>query len=103
MAITIAVILVATIALAALEVWLFWRLGELDDGRRSQGRSATVVRAMTLSAAASAAPMARPASTERRMCMGNAASRVAFASEAGDSVQPDTRAPLSALDARSDA
>jgi hypothetical protein len=39
MLITIGVILVATIAVAALEIWLFWRLGEREDRRRSQGRS----------------------------------------------------------------
>ena len=41
MLITIGVILVATIAVAALEIWLFWRLGERGDRRRSQGRSAS--------------------------------------------------------------
>ncbi|MGN6871651.1 MAG: hypothetical protein ACTHMY_24915 [Solirubrobacteraceae bacterium] len=40
MLITIAAIVVATIALSALEVWLFWRLGERDDRRRSQSGSA---------------------------------------------------------------
>src|SRR5436305_2518597 len=40
MLITIGVILVATIAVAALEIWLFWRLGEREDRRRSQGRTA---------------------------------------------------------------
>ena len=41
MLITIGVILVTTIAVAALEIWLFWRLGEREDRRRSQGRSAS--------------------------------------------------------------
>jgi hypothetical protein len=39
MLITIAVILVATIAVAALEIWLFWGLGEHEERRRSQGHS----------------------------------------------------------------
>ncbi len=34
MLLTIALVLAATIALAALELWLFWRLGERDDRRR---------------------------------------------------------------------
>lgn len=34
MLLTIAVILVAMLAVAALEVWLFWRVGERDDRRR---------------------------------------------------------------------
>ena len=36
----IAVIVVAMIAIGALEIWLFWRLGGRDRRRRSQGRSA---------------------------------------------------------------
>lgn len=35
---TITLILVAMIALAALELWFFWWLGERDDARRSRGR-----------------------------------------------------------------
>ena len=34
MVLTIALILVAMIALAALELYLFWKLGERDDRRR---------------------------------------------------------------------
>jgi hypothetical protein len=34
---TIAVILVAMVAAATLEIWLFWRLGEREDRRRGQG------------------------------------------------------------------
>lgn len=40
MLITIGAILVAMVAVAALEIWLFWRLGEREDRRRSQGRTA---------------------------------------------------------------
>jgi hypothetical protein len=40
MLLTIGIILVAMIASGALEIWLFWRLGERDDRRRSQGRNA---------------------------------------------------------------
>ena len=39
MLITIGVILVAMIAISALEIWLFWRLGDRDR-RRSQRGSA---------------------------------------------------------------
>lgn len=35
---TITLILVAMIALAALELWFFWRLGERGDARRSRAR-----------------------------------------------------------------
>ncbi len=38
MLLTIAVILVAMLAVAALELWLFWRMGERDDRRRSRER-----------------------------------------------------------------
>jgi hypothetical protein len=40
MLITIGVILVAMIAVAALEIWLFWRLGEREDRRRARVHSA---------------------------------------------------------------
>lgn len=40
MLITVGVILVATVAVAALEIWLSWRLGEREDRRRSQSRTA---------------------------------------------------------------
>jgi hypothetical protein len=36
MLITIGVILVAVIASAALEIWLFWRLGELSSRRSTR-------------------------------------------------------------------
>jgi hypothetical protein len=35
---TITLILVAMIALVALEAWFFWRLGERDDAHRSRAR-----------------------------------------------------------------
>jgi hypothetical protein len=35
---TITLILVAMVALVALELWFFWRLGERDDARRSRAR-----------------------------------------------------------------
>lgn len=34
MLLTIALIIAATIALAALELWLFWRMGDRDARRR---------------------------------------------------------------------
>lgn len=34
MALTIALIVMATVMLAGLELWLFWRIGERDDRRR---------------------------------------------------------------------
>lgn len=34
MAITITLIIIATVALAAFELWLFWTLGEREDARR---------------------------------------------------------------------
>ncbi|MFL5862850.1 MAG: hypothetical protein ACJ780_19080 [Solirubrobacteraceae bacterium] len=37
---TIGAILVAMVAVAALEIWLFWRLGEREDRRRSHDRTA---------------------------------------------------------------
>ena len=37
MLITIGVILAAMVAVATVEIWLFWRLGEREDRRRSQG------------------------------------------------------------------
>jgi Flp pilus assembly protein TadB len=46
MLLTIALILAATIALAALELWLFWRLGERDDRRRIR-RAAAIARRRT--------------------------------------------------------
>jgi hypothetical protein len=39
MLVTIALILAAMIAVAALELWLFWRLGERDDRRRIRIRA----------------------------------------------------------------
>ena len=38
MALTIALILAAMIALSALELYLFWKLGERDDRRRRSPR-----------------------------------------------------------------
>ena len=35
---TITLILIAMLALAALELWFLWRLGERDDARRSRVR-----------------------------------------------------------------
>ena len=39
MLLTIALILLATIAVAALEVTLFWQMGERDDRRRARERA----------------------------------------------------------------
>lgn len=39
MLMTIALILAATIALAALEFWLFWRMGERDERRNIDMRA----------------------------------------------------------------
>lgn len=39
MLLTIALVLVAMIVLAAPELWLFWRLGERDERRRTRIRS----------------------------------------------------------------
>ena len=39
MLMTIAVIAVAMTAVAAIELWLFWRLGERDERRRSRRRA----------------------------------------------------------------
>jgi hypothetical protein len=39
MLLTITLILAAMIAVAALELWLFWRLGERDDRRRVRTRA----------------------------------------------------------------
>ena len=39
MLLTITLILLAAIAIAALEIRLFWRLGERDDRRRAHERS----------------------------------------------------------------
>jgi len=57
-AITIVLILVAMVALAALELWLFWWLGDrsAQPGRRDQHRS---------SAANGAARLPRPGSRRR--------------------------------------
>jgi hypothetical protein len=41
MLLTIGIILVATIAVAALEVWLFWLAGERVDRRRGSRRDPT--------------------------------------------------------------
>jgi hypothetical protein len=38
MLLTITLILVAMVLLAALEIWLFWQLGERDDRRRIRKR-----------------------------------------------------------------
>ena len=38
MLLTIVVILLAMLAVAALELWLFWRVGERDDRRRIRER-----------------------------------------------------------------
>lgn len=38
MLLTITLILVAMLALAALELWLFWRVGGRDDRRRAHRR-----------------------------------------------------------------
>lgn len=38
MFVTIAIIVMATIAVGAFEIWLFWRVGERDDRRRSRAR-----------------------------------------------------------------
>jgi hypothetical protein len=39
MLLTIALILAAMVSLAALELWLFWRLGERDERRRTRIRA----------------------------------------------------------------
>ena len=40
MVLTITITVVAKIALATLEVWVFWRLGERDSRRRGDQRAA---------------------------------------------------------------
>jgi hypothetical protein len=47
MLLTILIILVATIALAALEVWLFWLAGKRVDRRRAYRRDDAPLRGST--------------------------------------------------------
>jgi hypothetical protein len=50
MLLTFAVIVVAMLALATVELWLFWRLGERDDQRRAGSLSGAISRRRRVSA-----------------------------------------------------
>lgn len=95
MFVTIAIILVATIALAAFEIWLFWRVGERDDRRRSRAR-----RRATFSASGTRRGRARVATVDQDpTCAGGARRRDAFLAGFG---RPDRTAfvlpPLDGVD-----
>lgn len=95
---TIGVILVATVAVAVLEIWLFWRLDEREARRRSQGRTPDRPggeRAMPFARRSFA--KTRVAPTERPMRMGKGPPGGAPTFVAGDRRAPPALASLQRL------